>query len=344
MKRKRPTFINIALFVFMVAANYLLVANATYLMAKFGIPDNALPYINSSLLILPPLLYYYLIVYRSNVRLRSVITFTALNLAASKFFVPMNMKTLLLFAVLIEIIFFIALLWRLIRMFREYLQLRNSGKSRIDATREIGAQLLKDILSNPIYRYVFIELSLFYYIVKNIRTGKPDSEGKFINNIKGQSDMVLVISLIAIMEIVPIHLLVTNYSHIAAWVVTILSLYSVLWFWGDYSALRLKHSYINDDLIHLKVGIRCSAVAPLEQIESYEFGEFTPEELTSKTFLNASLRKQGNLLIKFKQPVKATTMFGIQKHFTEIALRIVNVDDIRSALEPYLQTANMAID
>ncbi len=341
MRRKRPTFINIAVFVFLVAANYLLVTNPFFLMTKLGVPKNSLPYIKTSLLVLPPLLYYFLIVYRSSVRPRTVLTVIATNFAASKFLNLVGLKTLLLFAALIEIVFFILLLLRIIRIVQKYLQLRSSGKSRIDAVRETGAQILRDMQSNPIYRYIFIELSLFYYIYKNLRKENPDSDGKLVNNIAGASDLVLAISLLTIIEIIPVHMLIYHYNTIAAWVVTVLSLYTLLWFWGDYSALRLEHSFVDNDKIHLKVGLRCSAVAPVEQIESYELGEFVHEGLKSKSFLGASVSKKSNLLIKFKQPVKATIMFGIQRQFTEIALRIINVDDIKSALGHCLQTGNL---
>ena len=337
MKPKRPTFVNISIFVFIVAIHYLLAANRSFFIAKFGLSGNLLPYINSSLLILPPLLYYFLIVYRSSVRPRTVLTVIVTNLAATKFLNLVDLKNLLLSATLVEIILFILLLLRIIHMVRKYLQLRSSGKSRIGAVRETGAQILREMQSNPIYRYIFFELSLFYYIYKNLRKEIPDSDGKLVNNIAGVSDLVLAISLLTIIEIIPVHMLIYHYSPNAAWIATILSLYTLLWFWGDYSALRLEHSFVDNDKIHLKVGLRCSAVAPIEQIESYELGEFVHEEIKSNSFLDASVRKKSNLLIKFKQPVIATTMFGIQRQFTDIALRLINVDDIKPALESNLR-------
>jgi len=344
MKRSRPTFINFVIFVFMVAAIYFLTGNVAYLMAKFSVPDHVLPYINTVLLILPPLLYYYLIVYRSGVRLGSIVPIIALNLTVSRFLMPVGVRPLLLLAALLEVVIVVKLLWRLTRLLRNYLQLRNFGKSRIAAARETGEQLLREIQLNPVYRYVLIELSLFYYIYKNLKNRKLHSDGRLINDLQGVYDLVLALTLLTIIEIVPVHVLLYQYSHVAAWAVTILSLYTLIWFWGDYSALRLKHSYIENNMFHIRVGTRVSAVAPVELIKSCEFGEYIPKELKSKTFLNGSVGKKGNLLIKFKQPVKAITMFGIEKLFTEITLKIVNIEDLEPALRPCQQTGNVDED
>ena len=56
----------------------------------------------------------------------------------------------------------------------------------------------------------------------------------------------------------------------AAWIVTVLDLYGVLWLVGDYHALRLRPTRIDDDTLVLSYGLRWRASIPLDAIGSVE--------------------------------------------------------------------------
>ena len=105
-----------------------------------------------------------------------------------------------------------------------------------------------------------------------------------------------------------------------AWTLTLSSLWGVLWFLGDYQALRLRRSVLEDGVLRLRVGLRASADVPLEDIACVRCGRLG-ELPRNRGLLRAYPRRaEPTVLIELAHPVRAHGVYGWPVLATSIAL------------------------
>ncbi|WP_419699576.1 hypothetical protein [Mucilaginibacter sp. NFX135] len=140
---------------------------------------------------------------------------------------------------------------------------------------------------------------------------------------------VLVVAIMV--EVTAIHLLLLKWSHIAAMVVTILSLYGVIFIVADLSAIIKRKVQISDDHILLQTGLRWRARTSLSNIGSIKkiTNDYQSESLY---FKGGIIKTSGSLLISFKTPVQIDQLYGSGKQFNTILMNIDNYDAFANTL------------
>jgi hypothetical protein len=135
---------------------------------------------------------------------------------------------------------------------------------------------------------------------------------------------VWCILLTAVMvETVAFHFLLMKWSHIAADIVTTLSLYGVIFFIADLSAVIKRKVLINDEQIILRTGLRWRVCTNLNNISAVK--KITYDYHSADPFFKGGITKNsGNLLITFKEPVKVDKLYGASKEAGSI---LMNIDD-----------------
>jgi hypothetical protein len=113
------------------------------------------------------------------------------------------------------------------------------------------------------------------------------------------------------------HLFLATWNPKIAWAWTALDVWGVLWFLGDYHALRLRRSWLGGDALHLRVGMRWSATIELANIESIEpIREWTKRcDVLKIAFLD-----EPRWLITLREPVIVNGIAGIRKTVRALAL------------------------
>jgi hypothetical protein len=129
-------------------------------------------------------------------------------------------------------------------------------------------------------------------------------------------------------EGIGMHLLLAQWSAKAAWAWTALDLWAVIWLLGDYHALRLKRSFIDDEVFHLQFGVRWSLTIPLDNIASIE--ELHGEWKKRKDVLKIAILDEPRWLLTLREPMTARGLAGIRKTVTALALRPDDDDALRS--------------
>jgi hypothetical protein len=130
-------------------------------------------------------------------------------------------------------------------------------------------------------------------------------------------------------EIVPVHLLVALWSPVAAWALTLLGLYSVLWLIGDYRALRLRPSVVRGEVLELRLGLRWTARVPLASIRSVRHTGAHPPARSTPGYLRAVVLGEPRHLLELSAPVEVLGPYGWRKRVRLIG---ITVDD-EGALE-----------
>jgi hypothetical protein len=129
---------------------------------------------------------------------------------------------------------------------------------------------------------------------------------------------------VAIMvETFAFHLLLLKWSHVAAIVVTCLTLYGVIFLIADLSAVIKRKVEINQTTLLLRTGLRWRAIVDIANINSISkiVNDYHSNDIY---FKGGIIKSGGNLLITFKKPVQVDKLYGKSKMVNTI---LMNIDD-----------------
>ena len=147
----------------------------------------------------------------------------------------------------------------------------------------------------------------------------------------GYAAILGVLVFVTLMETVGMHIIISRWSIAAAWILTALSIYGILWLFGDFHAIRLHPIVLDNDTLHLRTGLRWSAEIPVSAIADVTFG--APQKRRSKSYLRASVMWP-RAVIHFKEPVTVKGLFGIQRTVTQVGLSLDEPELFREAVMP----------
>jgi len=136
----------------------------------------------------------------------------------------------------------------------------------------------------------------------------------------------VIISVCAI-ELVAFHLFLLHYSHTAAIIVTILSIYGTLFLIGDFAAIIQSPVLILQDRILLRTGLRWRALIDISNIASTQ--KVTDSFEPAPTCFNGGLMKNHvNILFTFAQPVQIERLYRKPITTTQIVMTIDRVEEL----------------
>jgi hypothetical protein len=171
-------------------------------------------------------------------------------------------------------------------------------------------------------RMVAFEISVTYYAFSGWRKRAPS--GFTVHLRSGWATLIGVFVFLIGIESVGAHLVVQMWSVKAAWIVTTLDLYGLLWLLGDYQALRLRPTHIDGDTFVLSYGLRWRAVIPLAAIAAIE-PLHHQAQWKGKGVLTVAMLDEPRLLIRFATPQTVHGLAGMTR--TIDALAILADDD-----------------
>jgi uncharacterized membrane protein YidH (DUF202 family) len=193
-------------------------------------------------------------------------------------------------------------------------------------------QATVEILPQKLSVFLATELATFYYGLLHWRKVKSASFTYHQNT----GTAVLLYALVGLIgiETVAFHLLLGRWSVVAAWVLTILSIYSGIQILGFAKSLSKRPIRIENNRLFLPYGIMAEANIDLEQIEKIELSKNSTE--LDKT--TAQLSPLGgldsyNLILYFKEPIQFTSFYGSQKECTSLAIYIDQKEEFMEMLQ-----------
>ncbi len=268
------------------------------------------------------LLYYWLLV-RPGLRPRTGLIFVAvIGLLRASFLFPEGMLVKAALAGCAEagLIAFVA-----VQISRSRKQASDSGDPLVTIRNAVAA-----VIPFPAgARAITTEFSLVFYAMFGWRAQPHVPAGMHAFWLRESSDKAFLLAtaaLASIFEIVPVHLLVHRWSALAAWILTGISLYGMLWLLGLSRALVLRPALIGPETLDIRYGliahmhVRRSEIAGVERVTS-----------ASPGVLVLPRGAAPNLEISFHQPVTLERLFG-SKNVSRIALCMENEGEFAAAL------------
>jgi hypothetical protein len=181
-----------------------------------------------------------------------------------------------------------------------------------DPLERLRATLAAIVPIPVVARVMASEFSVFYYALNwRARPYIPAGSQAFTMHKRTMAgDLFYCMSLVSLLEIVPVHLLINRWSHTAAWILTVLSLYGALWLIAMARAFHLRPSLIGPDGITIRYGM-------LFQVHATDY------RIVSEATANAVIVPRNTpptVYLEFPEPVEASMILGIPKKLTAIGI------------------------
>lgn len=148
----------------------------------------------------------------------------------------------------------------------------------------------------------------------------------------GYAALFGVILAVCVIEMVAFHLFLMQYSHIAANIVTILSLYGTVFITGDFSALVKSPVLLMEDKVLLRIGLRWRALVDPSNITSAEKVKDSYEP-TDGCFKGGIMKNSCNMLLTFNTPVTVERLYKKPINTKQILMSVDDADRFLAAIK-----------
>lgn len=274
-----------------------------------------------------PLLYYGLVVRKRQWPVFLVAPVFLLSLFLARVVVPEGATALRLWlpylVAPVELLVVGYIAWRSVQVGR---RLRAAAKAGNGADALARFQLAaQEVVGIPrVAQVLAYEVALIYYVGIGRQPAAEPPEGHFtMHRTSGYGQLLAALLIVMVLELVGVHVLVQQWHAGAAWVLTALSAYGILWILGDYRALALRMTEIHAEGLVVRLGLRWNVTIPFSAVEALY--PITPHTvLPKRQHLTAVAAGNPAYLMTFRHPVQAAGIYGIEKPLSSLAF---SVDD-----------------
>ena len=229
---------------------------------------------------------------------------------------PLPQTASLVVFVVVEGAFVMLLIWRVIRLSRQIRPLRQEGYSLVTALMQSVPKAFGSLQLKLALRLVIAEFALLTYALAGWLLPRSRAGVRFSNHRRDDDTVFIGFALLICLEAVPVHFIVHDYSVWAAWVLTGLSAYTLMWIVGEMAARRYRPTLLTRDWLRVNHGLRGEVVIRLSDIEAVE--------ASGEQEAQASVGSDGQLLFRLSE---ATTVFGLFGKETQARVIRIGVDE-----------------
>lgn len=201
---------------------------------------------------------------------------------------------------------------------------------RLDASaREaLGPGRLSDVFAT--------ELTVLRYALLSWRETPPHGD-HMLSYHRGSAYGAIAVAVIlaSAAEIPAMHLLVGLWSAPAAWLLTILGVYGVLWVVGDWRACRARPVRVENGTLRIRFGLRWRMDVPLEHILSARPATGSERAHRRSVDLRLALPGAAWTRIELDRPVTATGMYGLRREVRTLGLGVDQPERLSAALDAF---------
>jgi len=281
-------------------------------------PDVAAWGVTFDLTITLPLLYWFFVVRTGHARPLTIAPVFLVGSAIAALVVPRGEQQFLhqlgtFVGSAVEVVVIVALVRRVAALRRNDFATDDPYARISTAAHAIAGGRIGDAIAS--------EMSMFYYALFCWRKQPRETPAQTLtfHQRSGWGTIVACILMMIAFEGLGMHFLLARWSTKAAWGWTALDLWAVIWFIGDYHALRLRRSTLDEHALTLRYGLRWSVAIPLEEIASVE--EIRGErDWKRRGVLKVAMLEEPRWLVTLKTPRVANGLAGIRKTIDGLAL------------------------
>ena len=287
--------------------------------------NNLAAAITFDLLITIPVIYY-LLIRKMTILKTSVLFFLIIGLLiCSTILPPENHYYLNIFKTwifpLIELSIISYIIYKLKKVSKSY---RLNKKESIDFYSTLKTTCY-DILPKKLVMPFVTEIAVFYYGF--IHWKKRELKQNEFSYHKESGTITLLIAIIFIVgiETVVIHIMLSKWSNISAWIFTLLSIYSAIQLFGFLKSMPKRPITIENDKLFLRYGIMAETTIDLINIDRVEISSKDIEvnkETRKLSFLGEI--ESHNIIVHLKKENTLSGLYGIKRTYKNLVLHVDN--------------------
>jgi hypothetical protein len=271
-----------------------------------------------------PAAFWLLVVRRGAAPLGSVLVVFLLSLGAAAALLPPDRQShasrIAVLAIPAELALGAMLALRVVRLRRGLRAARAVCPEFEDAL----AQAMEETLgSGRVARLLTAEILVLYFAFLGWRRRPRSGDVECaVTHHRGSGWLAVLaaLAMVLVAEAIALHLVVRLWSPRAAWALTGLSIYSLVWLAGDYRALVLRPTVLAGDALLLRVGMRWRAEIPVRAIRALR----TPvaSDAGSSGFVRATVLGPPRFVLELAAPVPVVGPFGARRLASGVGLQL----------------------
>ena len=281
------------------------------------------------LLIVIPLAFYWLAVRRAGWPARTLVPLFLFSLTGAAWVLPEQREMLKRLSEVLSIPAEIGLVaWIGVRTVRSLKRTSGEGTGdMLERLREVAREILP---VRAVSEAIAFEMAVVYFSLFSWRR-RPDvtSAARVFtyHRTSGYGALGFAFLIVTLAEAIPVHLLVNRWSPRAAWLLTSLAAYGLLWFLADYRATRLRPILLDEETLCLRTGLRWTVRIPRSHVVAIH-----RQAPKSEAFIRAALPAMTPLWIELSEPVTAQGPYGKEKQARWISVGVDDAKAFREAL------------
>jgi hypothetical protein len=294
--------------------------------------------ITADLLLSVPLVYF-LLIRKSQIHKTTVIPVMVIGILIGSYLLPMESQMYLdLFKNYALPVFEISVLtfaiYKVRKAINTYKKLKSGTPDFYDTLKNVCYEIFPEKLALPFAT----EVAVFYYGFINWKKRRLNSNNFTYHKNSGTPALLYAFILIIGIETVAIHILLAQWSFIASWILTALSIYTAIQVLGFAKSLAQRPISINHESLTLKYGILNEVEISFSDIDKVELSRKSLEknELT-KALSPLGKVESHNVVISLKKENKLIGLYGIKRNFKILGLHIDEPIQFKKKLENALQ-------
>ncbi|MNI09086.1 hypothetical protein D3C73_621400 [compost metagenome] len=343
---KRSTFWFLALIFFILIADITLVH-----VLSFAQEEQMLVYaVLFDFMLVIPFLYWLGFSRRKGKSIATLLPLPILGALAAWLLLPATMRNQVWHAVWpIELLIIgaeVAFIGYEIRLvYRFYCRFRQIARHEDNTGEALRLTVHETLGKGKLASIMLHDVSAIYYLLfswKSKRT--PDREGSYSFTYHRKTSQILyaaIFTKILVFESVVVHLLVQQWSHWAAWMMTIASVWLIALIWSDSRASVLQPIILDKDRLRLRYGLRIQADVPIELIAKATSAlEYNPDQ-KEQNDAAMPLLSIPNVRIELKHSITVQTLLFLPRKVTTIFLAldepaalVLEIEKLNSRISP----------
>lgn len=281
------------------------------------------------LLILIPLIHFLLIRKKKTPKI-TVLSFIVIGTIVGSFIIPKEFKGTFtqitgLLIPIIELIVFGTIIYF---MRKGIIAARKNGATLRDRYLLIQKASIEALGIPKLAKALASEFALFYYALFSWKIYKR-TKTEFSNHKRsGVVAILVVLIMVTFAETTAVHLLLESWSPLAAWILTIGSIYTAIFLIGHGKAIVKRPHHLQEQQLVLKNGLIATVFIPYGQIENIHLVEEKLDQKETPHYHLATLGEMEsyNLRIDLKEELEVQLIYGIKKKAKTIVFQVDEED------------------
>nr|MBC7612547.1 hypothetical protein [Pseudopedobacter sp.] len=205
---------------------------------------------------------------------------------------------------------------------------------QLDFLTHCRAVMLEVIGNEKFSNIISSEIATFYYTFLGQKDKGIDYKTKFTAyKESGVLAVIWAFMMIILVETIGLHFLLILWSKTFAWILSGLSLYTVIQLFAHFRALKARPITIHTDALEIHHGLSGDAYISFKNIESFEVTKKLPLNRNVVSLMLIKKLEEHNMVVYLKKPIEVNKLLGMKKTTDTVVFCVDQVEDFTKALK-----------